>query len=73
MMEKILMITQAVIAILLSLVILVQSKDEGLSASFNANQSFTVTRRGPEKVLFLATIVLAVLFLVNSLLFVFAK
>ena len=72
-MEKILMITQAVIATLLSLLVLVQNKDEGLSATFNANQSFQVTRRGPEKVIFLATIILAALFVVNSLLFVFVK
>lgn len=72
-MENILMVAQAVIAILLSLLILVQNKDEGLSASFNANQSFQATRRGPEKVIFMATLVLAVLFVANSLAFVFVK
>lgn len=72
-MENILMVAQAVIAILLSLLILVQNKDEGLSASFNANQSFQATRRGPEKVIFMATLVLAFLFVANSLAFVFVK
>lgn len=67
-MEKILLTTQIIISILLTLLILVQSKDEGFSAS--GTGSFHVTRRGPEKILFIATIVLGILFLVNALLFV---
>jgi len=67
------MITQAIISVLLTVIVLVQSKDEGLTATFQANQSFQSTRRGAEKVIFNVTIVLAVLFIVNAALFVFFK
>ena len=67
-MEKILLITQVVISILMSTAILVQSKDEGFTAS--GNQGFQATRRGPEKILFRATVILAALFLLNALAFV---
>ena len=69
-MEKLLLITQVIISILLSLLILIQSKDEGFTAT-SGSQGFHITRRGPEKVIFITTIVLGVLFLVNALLFVF--
>ena len=72
-MKNILMITQAIISVLLTVIVLIQSKDEGLSATFQANQSFQSTRRGAEKVIFSATVVLAVLFIVNAVLFVFFK
>ena len=72
-MKNILMITQAIISVLLTVIVLVQSKDEGLTATFQANQSFQSTRRGAEKVIFNVTIVLAVLFIVNAALFVFFK
>ena len=67
------MITQAIISVLLTVIVLVQSKDEGLSATFQANQSFQSTRRGAEKVIFTVTVALAVLFIVNAALFVFFK
>jgi len=72
-MKNILMITQAIISVLLTVIVLVQSKDEGLSATFQANQSFQSTRRGAEKVIFTVTVALAVLFIVNAALFVFFK
>ena len=64
------MITQVIISILLSLAILVQGKDEGFTAA-GGGGSFKITKRGPELILFRGTIILAVLFLVNALLFVF--
>lgn len=70
-MKNILTVSHAIISILLTLIILIQSKDEGLSATFSANQSFQATRRGADKVIFSATIVLAVLFVATSLAFVF--
>ncbi|MBU1017537.1 preprotein translocase subunit SecG [Patescibacteria group bacterium] len=69
-MEKILMITQVIISILLGFIVLIQGKDEGFTASWGS-KSFEATRRGPEKVIFRATILLAALFLLNALLFVF--
>ncbi|MCK5611101.1 preprotein translocase subunit SecG [Candidatus Pacearchaeota archaeon] len=67
-MEKLLLITQVIISILLSVAVLVQSKDEGFTAS--GNQGFQATRRGPEKILFRATVILAALFLINAFSFV---
>jgi protein translocase SecG subunit len=63
-------IIQIVLSILLITVIILQAKGTGLGASFGAGNSFH-TKRGAEKFLFTATIVLAVSFvsiaLFNSL------
>ncbi len=69
-MEKLLIVSQIIISVLLSFLILIQGKDEGFAAS-GSTQSFAATKRGPEKVIFLATVVLAALFLISALLFVF--
>jgi len=69
-MEKFLLITQVIISILLSFLVLIQGKDEGFASS-GGGGSFKMTKRGPEKVIYIATIVLGILFLVNALLFVF--
>ncbi len=68
-MEKILLITQVTIAVLLMVLILTQNKEGGLGAVMGGSQSFRPTRRGAEKVIFMATIVLSTLFLVNAALF----
>lgn len=70
-MEKVLFTTHVIISILLVLIILMQNKDAGLSATFGGGESFQATKRGPEKVIFRITVILAVLFLVNALLFIF--
>lgn len=62
---------QIVISIVLILLILVQNKDGGLSATFGGGEGFQATKRGAEKVLFNATIVFAILFMVNAFLSVF--
>ncbi len=69
-MEKLLIASQIIIALLLSFLILIQGKDEGFTAS-GGSGSFSATKRGPEKVLFIATVLLGGLFLLNALLFVF--
>lgn len=69
-MYKILLVTQVIISVLLTLIIMVQSKDEGLSATFGGSD-FQSTRRGADKIIFRATVLLAALFLLNGLLFVF--
>ena len=63
----ILKIAQIVISVLLIISILTQSKGVGLSASFGGSD-FQSSRRGAEKVLFAGTILLAVLFVVISIL-----
>ena len=69
-MENIFLIIQVVISILLTILILVQNKDGGLSAVMGGGQSFQATKRGTEKVIYNVTIVLAVLFLVNVIVIV---
>ncbi len=64
-------VTQVLISILLSLSILLQQKGTGLSATFGGQGGFHASKRGAEKILHNATIVLAVLFVANSLVFVF--
>ena len=62
MLPKILLIVQAVSAILLVVVILLQQKGSGLGAAFGGSSNIFSTRRGIDKVLFRATIVIAVIF-----------
>ena len=59
---------QILISLLLVGAILLQAKGVGLSATFGGEGGFYHTKRGVEKVLFIATIVLAVVFIVLSLL-----
>lgn len=58
---------QLIVAILLMVVILLQSKGSGLSGVFGGSGNVFMTKRGFEKKLFVATIVLAVLFFIISL------
>lgn len=64
-------IFHSLISVMLVLAILVQERGSGLSATFGGSGGFHVSKRGAEKVLFNATIVLALLFVLNSLLFIF--
>jgi protein translocase SecG subunit len=70
-MRTILFVTQIVFSILLALAILSQQRGTGLSATFGGSDTFYTSKRGAEKVLFIATIVLAVLFVGNSIAFLF--
>ncbi len=70
-MEKVLIFTQVTISILLILLIIMQNKDGGLSAVMGGGESFQATKRGAEKVIFHATVVLAGLFMLNALAFIF--
>lgn len=64
---NLLKIGQLIIAILLIVVILLQSKGSGLSGVFGGSGNVFMTKRGFEKKLFVATIVLAVSFFAISL------
>lgn len=70
-MENILTIVHAVVSLLLSLAILSQARGSGLSATFGGTGQFYVEKRGAEKVLFIITVVLAVLFVGLSVAFLF--
>lgn len=70
-MQTVLIVTQVVISIFLILSILTQQRGSGLSATFGGQGGFYTSKRGAEKVLHNATIVLAALFLLNSLAFLF--
>ena len=70
-MQTFLLILQAVISILLSLAILTQQRGTGLSATFGGSGGFYTSKRGAEKVLSNATVVLAVLFVANAIVFLF--
>ncbi len=61
-MNTILMSIEVVVAILLSLSILIQQRASGLSQSMGGSGVTYAQRRGAEKVLFQASVVLGVLF-----------
>ncbi len=65
--DNILSITQVVFAVLLVVSILLQARGTGLGASFGGEGNVYRTKRGIEKRLFQATIVLAILFFGVSL------
>lgn len=55
-------IIQIVVSVLLVGLILVQSKGAGLSTVFGGEGNVYSTRRGAERIVFIATIVIAILF-----------
>ncbi len=70
-MQTALIILQVIVSVLLCLVILVQQRGTGLSATFGGGGGFYTSKRGAEKFLHNATIVLSMLFVANSLAFLF--
>ncbi|MEA3464390.1 MAG: preprotein translocase subunit SecG [Patescibacteria group bacterium] len=64
---RLIQIIQIIIAVLLTTAILLQSRGAGLSGIFGGASGVYRTKRGIEKTLFIATIVLAVLFFAVSL------
>lgn len=62
-MKTYLSIAQIITAILLMVVILLQSKGAGLSGVFGGEGNVYQTKRGAEKFLFTSTIILAIIFL----------
>lgn len=65
-MDTALIIIQTIIAILLVIVVLVQTRGTGFSRSFGSSGSFT--RRGLERVVFRLTFVLTGIFIIVSIL-----
>jgi len=60
-------IAQIVVAVLLMVAILMQNRGAGLGGVFGGSGGVYLTKRGLEKKLFMATIVLAAIFLLLSL------
>lgn len=67
-MKQLIFIIQIVLAILMAVCILLQQKGTGLGNTFGGDLSFYRTKRGAEKLLFYATIILIILFIISSLL-----
>lgn len=70
-MQTILTTIQVVLSLLLSVAILTQQRGTGLSSTFGGSGTFYTSKRGAEKVLSNATIVLAILFVANSIAYLF--
>lgn len=66
-MAQIIQISQIVVSILLIIAVLMQSSSSGLGSAFGGESSGYRTKRGAEKTIFTATIILATLFLGLSL------
>jgi preprotein translocase subunit SecG len=66
-MNELLPIIQIIISVLLVGAILLQSRGSGLSSVFGGESTFYHTRRGIEKIVFWATVILAILFIATSL------
>ncbi|MDE1970010.1 MAG: preprotein translocase subunit SecG [Patescibacteria group bacterium] len=60
-------ITQIILSVLIVTAILLQPRGMGLGSAFGGDSTLYYTRRGLERVLYLATIVLIVLFGILSL------
>lgn len=60
-------------AVLMILTILIQNRGQSLGAAFGGDTSFYRSRRGAEAVIFNATIVLAIIFVLSVILSVLAK
>ena len=61
-MEKIIQISTIVVSVLLIISILLQNRGAGLGGIFGGEGNIYRTKRGAEKVIFIATIVLAIIF-----------
>ena len=64
----ILKVIQIIVSIILVTAILLQQRGTGLSSAFGGEGNIYRTKRGLEKTLHIATVVLAIIFLVTALL-----
>lgn len=66
-------IIQVVIAVLLIAAILIQERGTGLGSTFGGEGGIYRSKRGVERILFVATIALSILFALNAILAVAIK
>ena len=67
-MKALIFLIQIILGALLILVIIIQQKGVGLGSAFGADSGFYRTKRGAEKLLFYATIILALVFFISAIL-----
>lgn len=67
MVQTIFDVSQIILATLLVVSILLQAKGDGLGSAFGGSGGVVSTRRGPEKGIFIFTIITAILFIGLSL------
>ena len=72
-MHTIINITQIIVSVLLVIGILMQQRGGGLSTVFGGDGNVYRTRRGVEKIIFIATIVLAALFFLTAFLNIYLR
>lgn len=72
-MRSYLIIFQIVVSILLVLTILMQEKGVGLSATFGGGGEFYRSKRGVDRLLFIATAIFSILFIFIGIAFIFVK
>ncbi len=70
-MSEIVKIAQIVLSLLMIVLVMVQNKGKGLSSTFGGISGTYTTRRGLEKSIFMATIVVSTLLVINSLLIIY--
>lgn len=73
MQHQIVVTIQIVLGLLLVVLIILQSKGTGLGSTFGGDMGFYGTKRGAEKMLFVLTVIVAVLFLSSSLISILIK
>lgn len=66
-MQNILSVVQIILGVLLVVVIMLQQSGSGLGAGFGGSSSVFTTKRGVDKILFQATIVISILFFAIAL------
>jgi protein translocase SecG subunit len=64
---------EIIVAVLLIIVVLLQNKNVSLNLSSMSWDMWEITKRGPEKVMQNTTIILAVAFIINSILLFITK
>lgn len=66
-MNPVISLIQIILGVLLILVIIIQQKGTGMGSAFGADMGFYRTKRGAEKLLFYATIILSTAFVLSAL------
>ena len=72
-MRNLLNIITVITGALMILLVLLQNRGQSLGSSFGGDSSFYRSKRGAEKIIFNATIVLAVVFVLSVILSLLAK